>query len=310
LYERLVEIVAENPDLLRILNKIEHRPQPNLLFAGVQYLLMRDPTVPLAAHYPNLAGGAERAENLKPSFRDFVLDREDELVDIGRTRYTQTNECRRCAVLLPMIWLTPLTRFHLIDVGASAGLNLHLDRYQYAWGKIEWGNSPVRLETESRGAGFTRRSLEILSRTGLDLNPVDAADPDERMWLEALIWPEHESRRERLKVALDLATAHPVELVAGDALETLPTVLDGLPSGEPAVVMHSFAMLQVDKQGREKFRHLIDGQRARRPIYRIAFEAIGRSDGAAELIIDDDSGLREVGVAHPHGEWLEFYARP
>lgn len=311
LYEELVGFIADDPELLAFLNRIEHFPQPNMLLAGVQYLLMDDPGQPLAAHFPNLGGAAEDPGDLKDVFRDFVLGHHDELLEIGRTRYTQTNECRRCAVLLPLIWLTPFSGFHLVDVGTSAGLNLHLDRYHYGWGDVEWGPvSEVNLETENRGAAIAPRPIQVLSRTGLDLNPIDPGDPDDRMWLDALIWPEHQDRRERLRSALLLASCHPVRLVAGDALETIGPQLAGLPDGEPAIVMHSFALLQFADDQRTTFRGLLDETRRDRPVWEIGFDAYGRSDGTAGLTVDDGSGVVEVGRAQPHGEWVEIYIRP
>ena len=92
-------------------------------------------------------------------FRRFVLEHEDEIAAIGATRYTQTNESRRTVALLPGVWAGPLDRFHLIDVGASAGLNLALDRYRYRWGSVEWGDSPLLQEAESRGADPVPRPI-------------------------------------------------------------------------------------------------------------------------------------------------------
>jgi hypothetical protein len=311
LYVSLVELIGNDPELLDLLNRIEHTPRPNVLLAGVQYLLMQSPDDPLAEHYPNIGEPTEPGGKLEDRFKDFLRRHEEELVEIGRTRYTQTNECRRCAVLLPVIWLTPLTRFHLLDVGSSAGLNLNLDRYHYGWGELEWGpQSTVNLETENRGADLGPRAIEMASRVGLDLNPIDAADRDDRLWLESLVWPEHFERRRRLNEALELATRYPVDIVGGDALETMEPLLEALPSGEPAIVMHSFALLQFSREARESFREILRRQRGNRPVYEISFDAFGREDGVGGLTIDDGTGPTDVGTAHPHGEWLELYARP
>lgn len=311
LYLELVYIIAENPDLLAVLNEMENLPRPNMLLAGVQYLLMRDPIDPLAGHYPNFEGEASPRSELASEFRRFVADHRDELVEIGRTRYTQTNECRRCTALLPAIWKCGEASFHLIDVGASAGLNLLLDSYHYRWGHVVWGpDSPVRLEAQSLGIEPVPEDIRILSRTGLDLNPIDPGDADERLWLAALVWPEHQARRERLGAALDLAASHPVDLVPGDAVDNLRGVFGSLPPGEPAIVMHAFALNQFTDQRRREFAAILAGERGNRPVVEVALEAIDRNDGAAGLAIDAGSGLIELGRAHPHGEWLELYARP
>jgi hypothetical protein len=119
LYLHLSEVIAADGELMRVLNRIEHTPEPNVLLAGVQFLMAREGGGPLGAHYPNFAGGEAPIEGVARPFKAFVLAHEDELVEIGRTRYTQTNECRRCVALLPVIWMTGTGRFHLIDLGTG-----------------------------------------------------------------------------------------------------------------------------------------------------------------------------------------------
>jgi hypothetical protein len=311
LYQRLSELVASDAELLGVINRIVHRPPPNMLFAAVQYLLTRQPEAPLREFYPNLTAEAGPVSRVDRAFKDFVLSNEEEIVRIGRTRYTQTNECRRCVALLPGIWFTGLERFHLVEIGASAGLNLAMDRYRYRWGEVEWGpDSSVFLETESRGGRVRPRDIEILSRTGLDLNPIDPADPDERDWLGALIWPEQDERRGRLEEALSLAASVPMDLIAGSALETLPAVLGDLPAGEPALLLNSMALIQFSRPERDRLYGLIEEGRGERPIHRVSFEFLAAGDQWATVAAERGVGLAQIGQAHPHGEWLELYARP
>lgn len=311
LYTHLAAVIADNDELLRVINRIEHTPQPNVLLAGVQFLLMRDPANPLAAFYASLTARPRPLEEVDGLFTGFVLAHEEELVELGRERHTQTNEPRRCAALLPAIWASEHEAFHLVDVGTSAGLNLALDRYQYLWDGISWGPpSQVMLESELRGAEPLPRLIEILSRTGLDLDPVDPADADDRAWLEALVWPEMEERRHRLQRALDVAADLPIELVPGDAMATLPAVLDRLPSGEPAVVMNSFTFNQLRPDQREVIEQIVAIAREARPVHRVWLELIGGNGEAAELRIDQGEGWVTLGRAHHHGEWLGLYARP
>jgi len=213
--------------------------------------------------------------------------------------------------ILPSIWMTPATRFHLIDFGASAGLNLNLDRYRYQWGALSWGpDSTVVLRTEDRGANFDPRPIEVLSRVALDLDPIDPSDPDARMWLEALVWPEHHDRRERLRAALQVAVEYPPRTIAGDALATLGPTLDSLPPGEPAVVINSFILNQFPHETRGRVGDIVRAARSRRPVYRVSVEWLSKSTDAATIAVDDGNGLRVVGTTQPHGEWIEFYALP
>jgi hypothetical protein len=306
----LVALIADDPWLMTVLNRIEHTPKPNLLLGAVSLLLGRQPDHDLAAFYPNLTPRPRATAAIDEPFRRFVAEHEEEIVEIGRTRLTQTNECRRCVALVPGIWAGGMDRFHLVDIGTSAGLNLALDRYRYRWGEVSWGpESAVRLDTESRGVAPTPRDLEVLRRIGLDLSPVDIGDPEELAWLEALVWPEHHERRSRLKLACEIARGLDIERVAGDAVVTLGPVLDRLPAGEPVVVMSSLTLNQLPTASRQSVETTIDNARSRRPIVRVSLEIV--EDGEwATLMLDRGDGLVVVGRAQPHGEWVELYALP
>ena len=308
LYAKLVEVVAEDPELLRVMNRIRHLPPPNLMFGAVQYMLMDGDDGDLAAHYRSIVDDPAPHEGVGPKFRSFVLAHEEEIVEIGNTRYTQTNECRRCVALLPMVTMAEFRAFHLIDVGASAGLNLGLDRYGYRYGDEEWHpDAEPLLEAESRGGSPELAEIEVLSRTGLDVNPLDPADESSRRWLDALIWPEHVERRARLRSALAMVASLDIDMVAGDALDTLPKALDMLPAGEPAVVMSAFTLNQLDVAQRDDLDSIVSGARAARPIHRVSMEVLDMADDWARLVVDDGNGPLTVGQAHPHGEWIELY---
>jgi hypothetical protein len=312
LYQHLVELIADDPELLRVMGRVNHLPQANLIFGAVHFLLMSGRGPELAGYYPSLTHEPLPFERSGPAFRDFVLEHEDEIVEIGNTRYTQTNECRRCVALLPLVMMSPFDRFHLIDIGTSAGLNLGLDRFRYHLGEQKWGpESPVVLSAESRGVSPQFRSIEIQRRIGLDLNPIDPADDDARLWLDALIWPEHTERRARLRAALALVASIDLEMVAGDALVTLPGVLADLPADDPVVVTNSFALIQFGEEERDKLDAITEEARSERRVFRVSMEAIDKKDDWARLVVDDGSGPETVGQAHPHGEWIELYqARP
>jgi hypothetical protein len=309
LYAALVEVVADDPELMRVINRIEHLPPPNLLFAGVQYLLMEDDDDPLAKFYPSLVPDPETPEGVGPSFRRFVLEHEERLVEIGNTRFTQTNECRRCVSLLPMVMMAPFETFHLIDVGASAGLNLAIDRYGYRYDGVQWNDeAELVLEADWRGEPVEFHEIEILGRTGLDLDPIDPSDESACRWLDALIWPEHVERRARLRSALKLVSTLDIEMVAGDATDTLPRCLEALPSGDPVIIMSSFTLGQFDQPQRELLEGIVSAARSDRPVHRISMDILEKTDDWAQLMVDDGSGARIVGQAHPHGEWVEIYA--
>jgi hypothetical protein len=112
----------------------------------------------------------------------------------------------------------------LIEVGASAGLCLLPDFYGY-----EHGGTVIRPATiEIEPPVFTCRVSETTPvptampesvwRAGLDLNPLDAANPAEAAWLETLVWPEQADRLANLGAALKIAAVQKPRLVRGDLL--------------------------------------------------------------------------------------------
>lgn len=186
-----------------------------------------------------------------------------------------------------------------------------IDRYRYRWNGLEWGSaSPIVLDCALRGRAPSPQPIEVMSRIGLDLNPLDPADPDDRMWVESLIWPGQTDRRRRLQSAIEMYRRETVDLIAGDATETVGIALDRLPGELPVVVMHSFALNQFDWDQRHAVDEEISKAREQRMVWRVSLELLDWDDDAATLTVDDGSGPPVIGKAQPHGEWLDLYTRP
>ena len=234
IYERLALAVAENPAILEFLSKVEPaKRQPNLLFGALRWhnVTVDDPAEALA----------------------WLLEHQDAVLAVMRNRRTQTNEVARCATLLPALALLPQP-LALIEVGASAGLCLLYDswRYHYTGSRVDrWvgpTKSPLTLSCITTGdVPVPQQVPAIIWRAGLDLNPIDAADPDARRWLQALIWPEHHERADRLDAALAVAALAAPRIVAGDLVSDLPKLLDQAPTGATVVVTHSATLAYLDR---------------------------------------------------------------
>ncbi|HEY5889083.1 MAG TPA: DUF2332 domain-containing protein [Acidimicrobiia bacterium] len=307
LYRELIAITADSPDLLEIIGRIHGQPPPNLFLAAIQYLLMKDPAVPLAAYYESMVTRAKPVSGVAAPFREYVLDHQDRIVEIANSRYTQTNECRRCVALLPGVMASPFDQFHLIDLGTSAGLNLAMDEYHYDFGGVVWGPpSSVELACEVRGDSPRLRDIRILSRIGIDLNVVDVSDQDQRMWLDALIWPEHAERRARLRTAIEVAATIDVDLVEGDVLDVLAGVLDDVPAYDPVVIVNSFVLNQFSPDERNALADVINAARVSRRIFRVSLESIHIGDPLPHLEIGEGRDLMQLGTAHHHGDWIDL----
>ena len=103
-----------------------------------------------------------------PAFRSFCQDHRAALIELVSTGLVQTNEPQRCTVLLPafatVARLAGGTPLALIEVGASAGLNLLFDRYGYGYGTGRLAGDPnLAGERELGGSGRRGQYVTILS---------------------------------------------------------------------------------------------------------------------------------------------------
>lgn len=199
---------------------------PALRFAGSLHRLVLQGCAPaLAAHYPSV-GGTAPVEHVWPAAREAVGEHLDELRVLVR-RTVQTNEVGRSAVLLGVLQLVT-GPVRLLEVGASAGLNLRCDRFAYEVGDEVLGDpgSPVRLAQPWEGSPPPYRGTQVVARRGCDPNPLDPTTEEGRLTLTSYVWPDQLARLSRLRAALDVARQVPVEVERAGALEFLQRELD------------------------------------------------------------------------------------
>lgn len=210
--------IAADDDVLALIEQLprEHR-QPSLLFS-VMHLL--------GAPVP------------WDEARGWLVEEWPRVAAIARERRTQTNEAGRCAPLLAALARIP-GPLALIEVGASAGLCLGVDRYAYRFGDgpvVGEGEPVLRCATTGDGAAPTALP-EIVWRRGIDLAPLSLDDADDIAWLEALLPPDRPERLVRLRAASARLREDPPQLVAGDALEALPGLAAAAPAGATLVIV-------------------------------------------------------------------------
>jgi len=304
-YERLAATVAERGDVIARLTTLHPlKRQANLVFAAMR------------------VGGIDLDD--PQTACDELLARWDEAAGIISTRSTQTNEAARVASFVPEM-LRSSDPVALVEVGASAGLCLFPDLYDIRYSNGDRaGDERSSLRIDVTVSGDVPRigsELVVGHRVGLDLSPLDPSDPDDVAWLDALVWPEHEQRRERLARACELAGRFHSPVVAGDLATDLADVLSDVPSGLRTVVFHSAALAYVNDDGRASFRATL----ARFPEViwlGCEFEGIMRPalrDRATRPFTDSPrwshrpspfvltrGGNEAVCLAAPHGGWLDY----
>ena len=257
LYYALALAAAENDEVVGF---IAGMPviQPNLFFAALQLL-----------------AGPDDMPKTADELRAFVRRRGREIGDTMRSRQTQTNEVGRCSVLLPALPSGPLA---LVEVGASAGLCLLLDRYHYELGTVSVGDpsSPVRLRCAVAGATRLMPAIpRVVWRRGLDLSPIDVRDADAVQWLLACVYADHRERKQRLERAIDLARLEPPAVKAGDLVDDLPALLAEVPGDASLVVFHSAVLTYVPRDRREAFAAILADTSRRRDVVWLSNEPPG-----------------------------------
>jgi len=241
-YSRLALAVASDAEVVDLIAGLPlPKRQANLVFGAAVYL--GAPLEPYSA------------------FRAWLLRRWQEVRAVVATHSTQTNEAGRCASLLPVLSRLegPLA---LIEVGASAGLCLHPDRYSYRYrvdgaGTVSLdpaeGPSSVVLPCTIDQGSVPQRLPEVVWRAGVDLHPIDPSDAEGLAWLRALIWPEHDERREPMAAAARIAASDPAPIVRGDLLKRLPALVDAAPAGVQVVVFHTAVLVYLEPERRQQF---------------------------------------------------------
>jgi hypothetical protein len=134
------------------------------LMGAVHRLVLRGDAPELAAHYPS-AGG--RPGDAWPVFVGVLRDHRDELRRLVKNP-VQTNEPGRCVALLGgFLEVARVTGMplRLLEVGASAGLNLRFDRYRYELGDERWGPEDSPLVIRSASPALAARRSTPRSRS-------------------------------------------------------------------------------------------------------------------------------------------------
>lgn len=171
----------------------------------------------------------------------------------------QTNEVGRSAALIfgfLTVYAETALPLRLLEVGASAGLNLRWDRYRYEADGFSWGpeRSPVQLEFELSGEPPELPSgVEIGSRQGCDASPIDPSTANGRLTLLTYIWPDQRARIARMRAALEVADEVPVSLDAEPAAAWTRGMLEQPVAGAATVVYHSIMSQYLSDEERAAF---------------------------------------------------------
>lgn len=211
----------------------------------------RDPA--LTQLYPN-ARADWRMDGVWPVARAF-LAREREWVAAFIQSAPQTNEVRRSIALLAGFlafakeWRGPID---MLEIGASAGLNLSWDRFRYQTQSWSWGgDSPVEIDTNWSGVTpDIDVQPNVRHRAACDLNPLDINDPAQLLRLRSYIWPDQPERLARFDGAVALARQAQVKVERADAAVWLKQKLASRARDAATIVYHSIFLQYPPREAR------------------------------------------------------------
>jgi hypothetical protein len=227
---------------------------PLRLLGGVHRLVLAGDAPDLAGHYPTTGGDRDVAATWGP-FAVLLADRRDAWGQ-ALAHPPQTNEVGRSVALLAgLLTLRQAIRLpvRLLELGASAGLNLLLDHYRYEQDGFAWGDpeSQVRFgELWNDGTPPLADGVAIDSRRGCDRQPIDARDPAARQTLMSYVWPGQSRRFELLQGALEIAAGSPPCVDAAAMTDWLPAQLAQSRMSVVTVVFHSIVWQYLSESER------------------------------------------------------------
>lgn len=189
-----------------------HDALPLRLAGALHRIVLQGKDERLARHYPSVGG--KPGQDFTADVIGYMRDHLDE-IDIALTQQVQTNEVGRSVVHLSLLhWLTSLDIYNvdLLEIGASAGLNLNCDRYYACSNQLRMGNasSSIRMMGDwfTHTPAIPSTAAVIHRRRGSDISPIDVTEPDNAMRLLSFVWPDQKERFARTKAAIEIAQIH------------------------------------------------------------------------------------------------------
>ena len=241
-----------------------------------------------------------------------ALAKEAAFIDRWIDSPPQTNEVRRAACLIAVGHLLE-ARFGLplsvMELGASAGLNLNWDRFALEAGTRRFGpeDAVLTLRPDWRGLPLPAADPKVAERAGVDLNPVDARSEMGRLRLLAYLWPDQPERIALTEAAIGAVTAPPER---ADAIDWLAERLAPKP-GQTRLIYSTIAWQYFPRAAQERGERLIEAAGAaaapESPLAWFGMETDGASPGAAMTLRVWPAGeTLALGRIDFHGRWIDW----
>ncbi|OBR64713.1 hypothetical protein A7K91_03755 [Paenibacillus oryzae] len=315
LYEHLAGHIANDLDLLKMAaHSKPEQPVPNLLLGAVHYLLLSGREHELTAYYPSIVEEPKKPSGAIHCFKDFCIQNEYEIIQLLENKLVQTNEVRRCAYLYPSfchiykITKKPLT---LIEIGTSAGLQLLWDKYSYSYqSNQKYGSKQATLEISATVKGdrfplLFEHSPPVQRRIGLDLHVNNLNDPEDYLWLKALIWPEHKERNSYFEKAAHYLKSQPLELIEGNGVSILPEIIPTVSHDSTICIFHTHVANQIPAAAKKKLSEQIQFLGKEREVFHL-YNNMWDLDLHLDYYADGNEHSETLAEIDGHGRWFKW----
>ncbi len=294
-----------------------HDAVPLRLAGAIHRVVLQGKDDRLARHYPSVGG--KQGKDFTADFIGYMRDHLDD-VESGLATQVQTNEVGRSVVHLVLChWLTTLgiEEFTLLEIGASAGLNLNFDKFYGCFGQLRMGDpsSSLRFMGDwfSNAPDVPRIGAVAINKRGCDISPIDVARPGDESRLLSFVWTDQRLRLERLRSAIAIAKAHRPIVDTASADEWIAQQL-ARPSDHATLIFHSIVWqyLGTETQNRLK-RAIYNAGETATPTAPIVWARMEPAGPVADIQVDVFDGssseprhyrLAEIGYHGQNMKWL------
>ncbi len=294
-----------------------HDAVPLRLAGAIHRVVLQGKDDRLARHYPSVGG--KPGDDFTADFIGYMRDHLED-VEAGLATQVQTNEVGRSVVHLMLShWLTTLgiEQFTLLEIGASAGLNLNFEQFYACFGELRMGDptSSLRFMGDwfSNAPDVPRNGATATHKRGCDISPIDVARPDDEVRLLSFVWPDQRQRLERLRIAIAIAKTHRPAVDTASADEWILHQL-ARPSEHATLIFHSIVWqyLGTDTQNKLKLAIFNAGKSASStaPIVWARMEPAGPVADIQVDVFDGSSSephhfrLAEIGYHGQNMNWI------
>lgn len=283
------------------------------LMGAVHRLVLEGRAPGLGSHYPSVGGTPGRAAPHR--FRETLQQHRDGLEQMI-SQPVQTNEVGRSAALiggfLQIVRETGLP-LSILEIGASAGLNLRWDNYYYETPMSGWGDpssAVVLKDFLTQGRLPFDTEVKVIERRGCDVAPLDPSTRDGASTLASYVWADQVDRLALLRGAIKIATRVPAPVDEADASDWLKSQLAYSRNGVATVVFHSIVLQYIPPSARERVVEIIKeaGLKATSdaPVAWLRMEP-GEEQCDVHMVLWPDGGERHLARSGHHGRpvrWL------